>query len=633
MQEQSNSVYKTLTWLLLLVVIGLYALHQWYSGTLKESLAGQQTKIAEGARSLTDSNAKLAAAAQTEKELRGEIQGLTRKVETGDQANLALQGDMDALKQHDAEVLAAEQRKAADAYGNLQGRFDATNRQIATLGAEIEGLKQAAVDAAAQHQSQLAAAEQQSLAKVQSVEDKLNERIDHLRTTLEGSDPERAALFADFDQRIQADLVTIAGLKTTQAELTDQLAAAKQAIEEKVRALTEVGQRLEATQGELTQARGELAQLQAQYDAAMDKATMHLAALQAKHDAAVDKAAQERAALEAQHTAALDRAAKDRADLEAAHAAAMDQAAKAHADTRAAHAAAIDQAAKEHADLEAAHAASMDQAAKDTAALKAGLEGDLAQAKAAHGEEIGQANSRIETLTTSLAAETAALAALRAKHDNLVAELNGKLAEAERTLAGVRSDLNTAQQAAAEQKAALEQQIAEAQGRITGLEETIATERQQAEAARLAAEQAHRDAMSYQHDLFARFSEIGATETEQGMFLRIQETEMQFPVSKATLPKGELPSLDRIARLMADYPRLSARIEGHTDASGREETNLALSQARADAVKQALVDRGVAAKRLEAIGIGEARPIGDNKTKAGSRQNRRVEVYLVEAQR
>ena len=382
----------------------------------------------------------------------------------------------------------------------------------------------------------------------------------------------------------------------------------------------------------------------------MDKATMDIAALNARHDAAVEQAA------------------KQKADLEASHAAALEQ------------------AAQQKADLQASHAAAFDQAAKDAAALQAKIEGDLAQAKAAHADELGQANSRIQTLAddltalrtkdqalmADLAAETAALAtlqtedealkaqlaaesaslanlkaqddalmakynaetaahaALQTKHDTLVAELNGKLADTEKALAGVKADLGAATKAAAEQKAALEQQITDAKGRIANLEQTLATERKQNEEARIASDQANRETLAYQHGLYTRFSEIGAKETDQGMLLRIAETEMQFPVSKATLPKGDLPSLDRIARLMTDYPKLTARIEGHTDASGREETNLALSQARADAVKQALVERGIAAERLEAVGIGEARPIGDNATKAGSRLNRRVEVYVRE---
>jgi outer membrane protein OmpA-like peptidoglycan-associated protein len=118
--------------------------------------------------------------------------------------------------------------------------------------------------------------------------------------------------------------------------------------------------------------------------------------------------------------------------------------------------------------------------------------------------------------------------------------------------------------------------------------------------------------------LLFRVLELGGRQTEWGLLLRLGEADLKFPTGKATLPAGELSSLDRMAALLIQHPTLTARIEGHTDASGRDEANLSISQARADAVKQALADRGVALERLEAIGLGEIRPIADPATKAGS---------------
>jgi chemotaxis protein MotB len=633
MPEQSKRAFTPLTWLLLLVVIGLIALLWWYGGALRQDLTNQRAKTAQHAQQLMEAKANLDSAARTEKTLHDEIQGLADKLEAAHQTNLGLKHDIEALQQQHADALAGERRKAADAYAELQGRFDGANEQIAALGSEIEGLKQAQADATARHGAELAAAKEDAQTKLKSAEDQFNERTARLRTAFEGTDPERAALFADLDKRVQSDLATIADLETTKGDLSDQLAAAKTAIEQRGQALAETTKQLESTQEQLTQARGETAQLQTQYDAAMDKATMDLAALQAKHDAAVAKAAQEKSDLQAKHAAAMDQAAKDRADLEASHAAALDQASKQHAALKATHAAALEQAAKDRADLQAAHTAAMEQAAQDAAALKARFEGDLATANAAHAEEMDQANGRIQALSASLAAETAALADLKTEHGKVVAELKADLADTEQSLAGVRSDLQATEHAATEQKAALEQQIAQAQGRISTLEDTLTAERKQQAAALVAADLAHAEAMASQHKLYMQVSELGGHETANGLLLSLAEADLRFPISKATLPAGDLPSLDRIAALLTQFPALRARIEGHTDAAGREETNLALSQARADAIKQALVERGVAAERLEAVGFGETRPIADNATKAGSRQNRRVEVYIIEAAR
>ncbi|HEU0151710.1 MAG TPA: OmpA family protein [Arenimonas sp.] len=68
------------------------------------------------------------------------------------------------------------------------------------------------------------------------------------------------------------------------------------------------------------------------------------------------------------------------------------------------------------------------------------------------------------------------------------------------------------------------------------------------------------------------------------------------------------------------------RIEGHTDSQGADAANQALSQRRADAVRRALEDAGVAASRMKAVGKGEGSPVADNASAAGRASNRRVEI-------
>jgi chemotaxis protein MotB len=113
--------------------------------------------------------------------------------------------------------------------------------------------------------------------------------------------------------------------------------------------------------------------------------------------------------------------------------------------------------------------------------------------------------------------------------------------------------------------------------------------------------------------LYSRFAELAARQTDRGMLLKLAEEDLRFQSGMAVLPQGDLPSLDRIAELLLKaHPGLSALIEGHTDSAGPDEINLELSKARADAVRQALIERGVPAERLSAEGAGEGRPIAEN---------------------
>lgn len=102
-----------------------------------------------------------------------------------------------------------------------------------------------------------------------------------------------------------------------------------------------------------------------------------------------------------------------------------------------------------------------------------------------------------------------------------------------------------------------------------------------------------------------------------------------FEPGSATLKADALPIMDDIAEVLRLCGDLRLRISGFTDSQGREETNLRLSQERAESVLDALRMRRVPVGSFEALGFGEANPIADNETEAGRETNRRIEFALI----
>jgi outer membrane protein OmpA-like peptidoglycan-associated protein len=83
-----------------------------------------------------------------------------------------------------------------------------------------------------------------------------------------------------------------------------------------------------------------------------------------------------------------------------------------------------------------------------------------------------------------------------------------------------------------------------------------------------------------------------------------------------------------MANILKNYPNAKFSIEGHTDSDGSDAYNQKLSEDRANVVKNALVERGISADNLIAVGFGETKPVATNKTAKGKAQNRRTEVLL-----
>lgn len=118
-----------------------------------------------------------------------------------------------------------------------------------------------------------------------------------------------------------------------------------------------------------------------------------------------------------------------------------------------------------------------------------------------------------------------------------------------------------------------------------------------------------------------------ADSCEEELTRLLDAAHIEFETGSDRIASSKVALLDLTARAASDCPgRL--RVEGHTDNTGSAAINDALSQRRAEAVRAALVQRGVAPSRLTAVGYGSGRPIGDNDTDEGRALNRRIEIHI-----
>lgn len=101
-----------------------------------------------------------------------------------------------------------------------------------------------------------------------------------------------------------------------------------------------------------------------------------------------------------------------------------------------------------------------------------------------------------------------------------------------------------------------------------------------------------------------------------------------FQSGSARIAEESVPAIDELAGYLALCPEATVNVEGHTDADGEDEANLALSVSRAEAVVDALILRGIGPERLYAIGYGESLPVASNETRAGKQANRRIVFTL-----
>ena len=103
-----------------------------------------------------------------------------------------------------------------------------------------------------------------------------------------------------------------------------------------------------------------------------------------------------------------------------------------------------------------------------------------------------------------------------------------------------------------------------------------------------------------------------------------------FDVNKATIKPESMKEINRIKAIMDQNPKVRYEVQGHTDGSGDAASNQKLSERRAQAIVDKMVELGVSRSRLVAVGKGESEPISSNDSEAGRAKNRRVEFVVIQ---
>jgi outer membrane protein OmpA-like peptidoglycan-associated protein len=156
----------------------------------------------------------------------------------------------------------------------------------------------------------------------------------------------------------------------------------------------------------------------------------------------------------------------------------------------------------------------------------------------------------------------------------------------------------------------------------------------EAEKARLAAEEANRTRSQAEQEksvlkeqLRQQLTLILETRsTARGLIVNMSD--VLFDTGKYTLLPGAREKLAKIAGILLSHPTLRLQVEGHTDSVGGDEYNQRLSEQRAGAVRDYLVQQSIPADHVTAKGFGKTQPVASNATAAGRQQNRRVEVVV-----
>ena len=177
---------------------------------------------------------------------------------------------------------------------------------------------------------------------------------------------------------------------------------------------------------------------------------------------------------------------------------------------------------------------------------------------------------------------------------------------------------------AAEAKRKADEELAAAEARQKAIEQAKCEECKKQTGA---TEQFDSEKQALRARLLEQFNRVlPTTDTPRGLVVDMGD--VLFDTGKSDLRPEAREDLAKLSGIVLNYPSLRLTIEGHTDNTGSAETNQAVSQQRASAVRDYLVKQGLDAGSLSAQGLGENNPVADNATDEGRQKNRRVEIIV-----
>jgi outer membrane protein OmpA-like peptidoglycan-associated protein len=253
---------------------------------------------------------------------------------------------------------------------------------------------------------------------------------------------------------------------------------------------------------------------------------------------------------------------------------------------------------------------------------------DLAQADTARAQS-DTARAQSDTANAQAAsAKTRADAQAQADDATRQRELaQSDTARAQSDAAAARSDTAKAQADMAANQAASDANQALATAQVTAARSDADQSRQAAQLAQQNENQAVSDKAAMRAQLSEQLNKVLQTR-DSARGLIVSMSDVLFDTGKFSLKPGAREKLAKVAGILIAYPTLAIEVGGYTDNVGADEMNQTLSENRAGAVRDYLVQQGVANTSVSVKGFGNASPVASNDNSAGRQENRRVELVV-----